>query len=413
MAGSGGSGGGGGGGSVASQAREPENQAAGQLDQAAGEVDSFMSEAVSAMQDPLSMLVGTGVEFVIDWVTPVKEAIQLVTGDAPALEASAEKFSALNKSAEQLAQELAETFDSQLSNWQGEAADAARKKMASFVEGVKNTGLQAHNISELLKMSAVMMEAAEGVIKGILADFLTWAIVTWITALATAGPTLGGSTAAATGVTVAEAAITTSRAATQVQRILKIIETIGTVITAIQAIIDAIRVVDAVQTITSGTGNEKSGDELKSASEAAGKAGEHVSAAGENVTSVAEAAGIETEPAQDGTGQDASTAGSGSDGQSTSNTDGTATTDSGSDASTSDGSTSSTAGSDGSTDSATGDGANGNAADAGNGPGIGGSAVEHGTEQLGTAADSLQEQAKSGGFSQVPADKSISGDLSF
>ncbi|MGW3467545.1 WXG100 family type VII secretion target [Saccharopolyspora sp. NPDC000995] len=224
----------------------------GDVEALKGDIESYLSSATSFALDPMGFLIGTGVEFVINFVAPVRDAIQLVTGDSEALAKGAEAFAGVQGDIDKLAENLTNKLDGELADWDGEAADALRKKMAKFIEGVKATGGQANNLSQLLQMSATMMEAAEGVIKGILADFLTWAITTWITATASAGPTFGGSIAAATAVTTAEAGITCARAAQQIQKITKIIGHIMDVITAIKAILDAIRIYESIQQITDG-----------------------------------------------------------------------------------------------------------------------------------------------------------------
>ncbi|WP_190820713.1 WXG100 family type VII secretion target [Saccharopolyspora pogona] len=224
----------------------------GDVEALKGDIESYLSSATSFALDPMGFLIGTGVEFVINFVAPVRDAIQLVTGDSEALAKGAEAFAGVQGEIDKLAENLTNQLDGELTGWDGEAADALRKKMAKFIDGVKATGGQANNLSQLLQMSGTMMEAAEGVIKGILADFLTWAITTWITATASAGPTFGGSIAAATAVTTAEAGITCARAAQQIQKITKIIGHIMDVITAIKAILNAIRIYESVKQITDG-----------------------------------------------------------------------------------------------------------------------------------------------------------------
>ncbi|MGW5643123.1 WXG100 family type VII secretion target [Saccharopolyspora sp. NPDC003752] len=229
-----------------------DNAGKGDVEALKGDIESYLSSATSFALDPMGFLIGTGVEFVINFVAPVRDAIQLVTGDSEALAKSAQSFAEVQDEINKLGQNLTDRLDSELADWDGEAADALRKKMAKFIDGVQATGGQANNISQLLQMSGTMMEAAEGVIKGILSDFLTWAITTWITATASAGPTFGGSIAAATAVTTAEAGITCARAAQQIQKITKIIGHIMDVITAIKAILDTIRIIESVQQITDG-----------------------------------------------------------------------------------------------------------------------------------------------------------------
>lgn len=330
----------------------------GDTESAKAQVETFVQTAVTCAMDPLSFLVGTGVEFVINFVTPVRDAIQLVTGDCDALRNKANEFDGVQQALDKLGDELTQTLNQQLGPWQGEAKEAASHKLSTFVDGVKNTAKQAHNISELLDMSAIMMEAAEGVIKGILKDFLTWAIVTWITATATAGPTFGGSIAAATGVTTAEAAVTCARTAQQIEEITKIIQLISDVIMAIKALLDTIRIIDAVQDITSS--KEKGGDANATA---ASKNLQREKFAFDSPKTALGAAKRQNQAVADAHGVDA---------------EGNRTTPEPAKygAST-----------------------------------LGRSGLTNAATQTGAAADALETQAKKGGFSKVPSDQTISGEL--
>ncbi|MER5393119.1 WXG100 family type VII secretion target [Saccharopolyspora sp. NPDC002686] len=373
-----------------------DNAGKGDVEAVKGDIESYLSSATSFAMDPMSFLIGTGVEFVINFVAPVRDAIQLVTGDSEALAAGAEAFAGVQGDLEKLATTLTDTLDGELAGWDGEAADALRTKMAKFIEGVQSTGGQANNISQLLQMSGTMMEAAEGVIKGILADFLTWAITTWITATASAGPTFGGSIAAATAVTTAEAGITCARAAQQIQRITSIISKIMDVITAIKAILDTIRIVESVQKITD---TSKNGGDGKSAadtgSEALGNATKETSEErtalgqlGDGYASEAKDRGYQVDK-PDKVGQEGKIWKVNEDGTTRTQVDssGNTVTD--------------------------GDG-NPVTSDVPNEPSkfeAGKSVFNRTAEGLGTAADQLEKQAEEGGFSEVPADETISGDL--
>ncbi|MBB5154734.1 WXG100 family type VII secretion target [Saccharopolyspora phatthalungensis] len=364
----------------------------GDVEALKGDIESYLSSATSFALDPMGFLIGTGVEFVINFVAPVRDAIQLVTGDSEALAKGAEAFAGVQGEIDKLAQNLTNTLDTELANWDGEAADALRKKMAKFIEGVQSTGGQANNLSQLLQMSGTMMQAAEGVIKGILADFLTWAITTWITATASAGPTFGGSIAAATAVTTAEAGITCARAAQQIQKITKIIGHIMDVITAIKAILDAIRIYESVQQITDG---KPGGDGGKGAADIGSKA------LGDTKKQLKDGKGIADQVAKGNTAkaeQDGYTVDGDGDVASVSD-DGTRTKLD----------------------------ANGNPVRDADGnpvtsrestPSYGAKDVaKSGFNQvaggLGTAADALEKQAKEGGFTEVPPDQTISGDLNW
>lgn len=371
----------------------------GEVEAVQADVESFLSSATSFALDPMSFLIGTGVEFVINFVAPVRDAIQLVTGDSEALAAGAEAFNEIKGELDALATTLTETLDGELAGWDGEAADALRTKMAEFIEGVQSTGGQANNISQLLQMSGTMMEAAEGVIKGILADFLTWAITTWITAMASAGPTFGGSIAAATGVTTAQAGITCARTAQQIQRITSVIDKIMKAITAIKAVLDTIRIVESVQKITD---TSTSGGDGKTPASTASQTLKDVTSETADERNILGnlGTGFAGEAKENGYQVDAPE-NFGEEGKIWKvNDDGTTRTQvdaSGNTVTNSDGT------------AVTSDVPADNPAkfDLGN------SAFNRTAAGLGTAADQLEKQAEGGGFSDVPADETISGNLNW
>lgn len=366
-----------------------ENASQGDVEAAKSDMDSLVADGTSFAMDPISFLAGTGVEFVLNFVTPVQDAIELLTGDSEALTQGGEAFEEVSTELEQLAEQLTQTLDGDLADWEGQAADAMRTKMGEFVDGVQNTAGQAHNLSELLQMSSTMMEAAEGIIKGILADFLTWAIATWLTALASAPVSLGSSTAVASAATGVEAGITCAKAAQHVQRVVKVIETIQLAITAIKAVLDSIRIAKSVQQITDGTeGND--GGAADTGSEVAADADQALGNAEDGAKRFVTDNKHEAEQAGHTLDDNNEAARINDDGSRTQiNPDGSDYVDS----RTNEPVTSQP------TDPSYG------AAD------LGKSGLNQVGAGLGDAADQLEEQAQGGGFSDVPSDKTIEGQL--
>lgn len=322
-------------------------------------VNGFVSDAAKIATDPVGALVGSGVEFVINFVQPVQDAIEYVAGDEAALTKSAEEFTEVQEQLDDFAKVLTEKLDEGIADWDGEAADATRRKMAEFVEGVQNTGAQANNLSQILQLSATFVEAAEGIIKGLLQDFLTWAIMTWVPALASAGPTFGASTAAAGTATTVQAGVTISRTAQRVQQAVTIIQQISSALEKLKKIVDGIRIVDSLATIATGTGHADSGKDLEGPKQANNIVGtikntaQTVNTLTSGVDSLVNGSAHAPDASEDGDDS------SGGDAElSLDNTQ--------------------------------------KAAD----------------KELGDAADNLQEQAQEGGFSDVPSDQTLSGQLS-
>ncbi|MGW0519757.1 WXG100 family type VII secretion target [Crossiella sp. NPDC003009] len=197
-------------------------------------VSSCIGTAVSAAADPLGWLINQGLGFLINICTPLKQAIQLVSGDAEALTKSAQGFSDLGKEIVGFGKELSAALKEDLKDWQGAAADAARTRMAGFLEGVAGVADKAGDIAGLLQISSMVVKVVEEFIRGLLADLIEWLIITWLAALATAPITLGGSTAVAGGVTAYKVASTTVKSTQKVTRLSRLLNKIKELIAKLQ-----------------------------------------------------------------------------------------------------------------------------------------------------------------------------------
>ncbi|QUQ70623.1 WXG100 family type VII secretion target [Kutzneria sp. CA-103260] len=202
------------------------------------EIEQYSSEADdSGGGDPLNTLISKGLGFVIDYIEPVKEALELVTGSPDALNAAADSYSQLSADIDQLGQQLHDELTTGLANWKGDASDTAHQEMAQFLDGIHGTATLAGYIVQLLKASASMMQAAKDIIIGILADFVEQMLITWAVGLAGTIFTFGLSDAAATAATVTEAGVAVGKAGTEVTKVGKLIEKVGKLIEKIMQMI--------------------------------------------------------------------------------------------------------------------------------------------------------------------------------
>ncbi|GAA3433432.1 WXG100 family type VII secretion target [Kutzneria kofuensis] len=203
------------------------------------EIEQYAAEADdSGGIDPLNTLISKGLGFVIDYIEPVKEALELVTGSPDALNAAAETYSQLSADIDQLGQQLHDELTAGFANWKGDASDVAHQEMATFLDGIHGTATLAGYIVQLLKASASMMQAAKDIIIGILADFVEQMLITWAVGLAGTIFTFGLSDAAATAATVTEAGVAVGKAGAEVSKVGKLIEKVGNLI---KKIMDMIR----------------------------------------------------------------------------------------------------------------------------------------------------------------------------
>lgn len=222
---------------------------------AIGDANSFVQEcsglAGSIIPDPIGWLVSNGLDIVLELVTPLQDALNEVTGDSAALETAAGNFAGIGDGLRSLSDNFVEVADSSLAEWDGEAADAARRKLAEFADGINGIAQHSGHVTDILNASAMVMDVVEDTVKSLISDFVSWLIMTWVPALAASVATAGASVAAAWSVSLARAGITTSRVARTVQRLLDVLEKIANFFDKIKAVLERI---DQFQTFA-GAGN--------------------------------------------------------------------------------------------------------------------------------------------------------------
>ncbi|HEV7975060.1 hypothetical protein [Amycolatopsis sp.] len=201
----------------------------GEITSLASDGASFVSSCMdvsSIATDPIGWLVGAGLNFLLSVVQPLQDAIQLVSGDGPALANAAGNFGAVGTGLQNYSKKFAEDAQTSLAQWEGPAAEAAARKLGEFANGINGIAGQAGDIAKLLQLSSMVMTVIEEFIKALLTEFITWLVMIWIPALAAAVPTFGGSTAAAGTATGVKGAQTGVRATKQVSKLQKLLDKI-------------------------------------------------------------------------------------------------------------------------------------------------------------------------------------------
>jgi uncharacterized protein YukE len=182
------------------------------------------------MGDPLAALIEAGLDFLLDLVTPLKDALDLVTGDPDGLNGKAEEWAAVAESLRQLGPAVSLDAATTQGSWHGAAGDAFRTKMANFERGVASVAGQADHVADVLRISATLMDAAQGIIKGIIASWVEYAILTEAAAAASAVFTFGASEAAGQAAVAGEAAVACGEGADTVGQASAMLERVASVI---------------------------------------------------------------------------------------------------------------------------------------------------------------------------------------
>lgn len=200
--------------------------AGGVITGAAEFIQSSASEAMEIASDPIGWLIGQGLNFLLNVVQPLQDALHAVTGDGPALSMAAGNFASIGQGLEKMAIDFQNVADEALKEWQGEASEAAKLALARFAKGISGISAKSGNVSEMLQMSSMLMTVVEEVIKAVITELITWLIMIWIPALAAAVPTAGASTAAAGSATAVKGAMTATKTTQKVSKLQKILNMI-------------------------------------------------------------------------------------------------------------------------------------------------------------------------------------------
>ena len=204
------------------------------------DMNNFMQEGMKlagAIADPLNFLISKGLGWLLDVVAPLKQAVDLVSGDPAATSKAAGAFNDIAKQTEDLARTFDEHLKEGLRSWKSDAGDKAAAKLGGFHHGIEGTASTAGHIAAVLQGSSMFMQVAEDIIKGILSDLIEWLVVTWIAAQLAAVPTCGASEVAAAAATPVEAGISTAKAGGEVNKVRSVIQKIMDVLRKIRDVI--------------------------------------------------------------------------------------------------------------------------------------------------------------------------------
>ena len=194
----------------------------------AKDVSAFVGgHSGAALGDPLEALVEAGLSFLIDLVAPLEQALDLVTGDPDGLGAKADRWNEVGASLRTLGPAVGRDAATTRATWSGPAGEAFRTKLAAFERGVAGAAGQADHVADLLRVSATLMDGAQGLIKSIIASWVEYTILTEAAAAASAAFTFGASEAAGQAAVAGEAAVACGRGAETVGRTSSMLERVA------------------------------------------------------------------------------------------------------------------------------------------------------------------------------------------
>lgn len=189
-------------------------------------VQDGMSVAGQIVQNPTGWLTSVGLDFLLSVVSPLDDAVQLVSGDGAALRQAAADFGGVGGDLQAMTNHLVSSADQALIEWRGDAALAAKRLLAVVADDLAAASSKSGALAQVMELSAMVMEVIEDVVRSLLSRFVDWLVMTWLPALASAAATFGGSTAAAGAATAIKAVTTSAETTLQINKLRALLNSI-------------------------------------------------------------------------------------------------------------------------------------------------------------------------------------------
>ncbi|WP_025273720.1 hypothetical protein [Haloglycomyces albus] len=190
----------------------------GDITQVVASSTEMFAQGYGAVDDPLSWLIGNGVDFLVAYIQPLQDILGLVAGNPERFDDAISRWSDIEQAAYALGEEVQSIFDGGIGDWHDQASQAAENRLAELGEAIGAIGIKAGTSQKWLGAAQLLAEVLMAVIKGIITEIVKELILTWTAALASAVVTAGASTAAAGTWTVKAIAQATLKATAKVLR---------------------------------------------------------------------------------------------------------------------------------------------------------------------------------------------------
>lgn len=177
-------------------------------------------DVLGFVANPLGMLVGGGIGWLIEHVSFLKEPLDDLAGDPGAINGVAATWGEVGKECAKISQEYAQAATSETATWKGEAADAYRAVAAQLAEQVAALEGAASAVSTGVRSTGILVATVRGIIRDIIADVVAEFLIAAVSALATSWCSFGASIAAFTGWAVARAGSTAGKIIKKVSRLM-------------------------------------------------------------------------------------------------------------------------------------------------------------------------------------------------
>ncbi|WP_406629939.1 RHS repeat-associated core domain-containing protein [Amycolatopsis sp. WGS_07] len=137
-------------------------------------------DVLTAVMDPFGAILAAGVGWLMEHVGPLKEALNALTGNADEIKSQSETWTNVAKELEGVSTELKELIKKDLESWQGEAADAYRKRAEDTSALIASAQKGSEGAASGVKTAGEVVAAVRTLVRDTIADLvghlISWAL---------------------------------------------------------------------------------------------------------------------------------------------------------------------------------------------------------------------------------------------
>ncbi|WP_100447545.1 hypothetical protein [Glycomyces xiaoerkulensis] len=174
--------------------------------QAHAKIQEFEDAGGNVFADPLGMLAGTLVNFVLELCQPLQDLLGLVTGNHTRMKTCVEMWLTVVRGGMETGAHIAETGAEVMKDWSGDDGEAARHRVAEIGQAVTLMSMWGIAIAVALRGMAWIALKCEMKVKKILSDIVEEALTKWLPGMASGAATFGASSAATVTLAVVQIA---------------------------------------------------------------------------------------------------------------------------------------------------------------------------------------------------------------
>jgi hypothetical protein len=148
---------------------------------------SGVTDAVDFVVDPIASMAASAASFLMEYVEPLREALDSLAGSPSAVGAQAQTWERIAQRVVQTAGDYSSRTATALTGWEGPAASAYRSFVASYTELLDGTGKLCSGISSAMVGASAVVGFVRTIVRETIAD-LVGKLVSWASQVAaTAG----------------------------------------------------------------------------------------------------------------------------------------------------------------------------------------------------------------------------------